>query len=109
MLRFEGAETSVCFNAVDRWVEAGRGKKVAFLYEGNDGETAALTYAELLTQTCRLANVLKKHGVKEGDMVCQWVAVVGTDRIPGPGATAIAPKHGGCLAASTKRREEEEK
>ena len=47
-----------------------QGDKIAFLWEGNDGEEDKMTYAELLEQTSKLANVLKKHGVMEGDKVC---------------------------------------
>lgn len=67
--RFAGAETNICFNALDRHVSSGKGEKVAFIYEGNDGESSRITYQELLDQTCQLANVLKKHGVKAGDKV----------------------------------------
>ena len=71
LLRFAGAETNICFNALDRHVAGGKGDKVAFIYEGNDGESAQITYKELLEQTCRLANVLKEHAVQPGDKV-RW-------------------------------------
>lgn len=31
---FEGATTNVCYNALDRWVAAGRGDAAAFIWEG---------------------------------------------------------------------------
>eukprot|EP00667_Euglena_gracilis_P004574 EG_transcript_4603 len=73
---FEGATTNICYNSVDRHVQAGKGEKVAFIYEGNDGESAKMTYRELLEQTCQLANVLKKHGVKEGDKVTLYLPMI---------------------------------
>jgi acetyl-CoA synthetase len=73
---FAGAETNICFNALDRHVSSGKGEKVAFIYEGNDGESSRITYQELLDQTCQLANVLKKHGVKAGDKVTLYLPMI---------------------------------
>ena len=37
---------------------------IAFIFEGDDpNESRAVTYAEALAETCRMANVLKAHGV----------------------------------------------
>ncbi len=58
------------YNCVDKHVEAGRGAKVAYHWEGEaPGETRTITYAELLREVCRLANGLKRLGVGKGDRV----------------------------------------
>lgn len=45
---FEGAQTNICYNAVDRHVEAGLGDKVAFYWEGNDvGADSVTTYQQV--------------------------------------------------------------
>eukprot|EP00122_Pirum_gemmata_P013172 Pgem_evm1s12261 len=45
---FEGGETNVCYNCVDRHVEAGQGNKVAFFFEGNDPNVSeTITYKQL--------------------------------------------------------------
>src|SRR5258706_10480914 len=45
---FLGGKLNVCFNCVDRHVEAGHGEKVAFYWEGEPvGDRKALSYAEL--------------------------------------------------------------
>ena len=61
---FKGGRTNVCFNAVDRHVAAGHGDRVALLWEGNDlGQEARMTYAQLQTAVCKMANYLKSVGV----------------------------------------------
>ena len=74
---FEGGRTNLCYNALDRHVEAGRGERVAFYWEGNEpGEEKRITYAELLDQVQRFANVLKSLGVKKGDRVSIYMPMV---------------------------------
>jgi acetyl-CoA synthetase len=47
------------------------------IWEGNKpGEQKKLTYAELLVQVCKFANVLKKHGVKKGDRVTIYLPMI---------------------------------
>lgn len=53
---FIGAETNVCYNALDRHIEAGRGNQVAFFWEGNDvGHEKVVTYKQLLDQVCQVS------------------------------------------------------
>ena len=56
---FTGGKLNASYNALDRHVEAGRGDRVAFHWRGEEGEERDVTYAELLRDTKRLANVLK--------------------------------------------------
>jgi acetyl-CoA synthetase len=44
-------------------VAGGDGERVAFLWEGEDGDRREVTYADLLDTTQRFANVLKGLGV----------------------------------------------
>src|ERR671916_54169 len=57
------------YKALDRHVEAGRGDKVAFHWRGEEGEERDVTYADLLRDVKRLANVLKERGIEPGDVV----------------------------------------
>jgi acetyl-CoA synthetase len=66
---FAGGKLNASYNALDRHVEAGRGDRVAFHWRGEEGEERDVTYAELLRDVKRLANVLKERGVKPGDVV----------------------------------------
>jgi acetyl-CoA synthetase len=66
---FEGGKVNASYNCLDRHVEAGRGDRVALHWHGEEGETRDVTYAELLAETQRFANVLKAHGIEQGDVV----------------------------------------
>eukprot|EP00850_Spirogloea_muscicola_P006361 SM000030S11370 [mRNA] locus=s30:360284:365994:- [translate_table: standard] len=74
---FIGAETNICYNALDRHVKAGRGDKVAFIWEGNDiGISGSWTYRELLNEVCKVANYLKSINVVKGDTVSIYLPMV---------------------------------
>ncbi len=67
---------NVSYNCVDRHVEAGRGDKVAFWWEGEPGDTRTLTYADLLDEVSRCANALKNLGVQRGDRVAIYMPMI---------------------------------
>jgi acetyl-CoA synthetase len=52
------------------------GKVVAFYWEGEPGDARAITYADLLDQVQRFANVLKSFGVKRGDRVAIFMPMI---------------------------------
>jgi acetyl-CoA synthetase len=67
---------NVSANCIDRHL-AKRADQVAILWEGDDPkEDRKITYAELHEQVCRLANVLKAHGVKKGDRVTVYMPMI---------------------------------
>jgi len=73
---FEGASLNVCYNCVDRHLEA-RGDQVAIIWEGDDPEVdKSITYSQLFEQVCKLGNVLKDRGVKKGDCVSIYMPMV---------------------------------
>ena len=51
---FIGGSLNVSYNCLDRHVEAGRGDKVAFHWEGEPGDTRTITYAELCSRGAAL-------------------------------------------------------
>jgi acetyl-CoA synthetase len=74
---FLGGKLNVCFNCVDRHVEAGNGEKVAYHWEGEpDGERRTITYADLHRDVVRFANALKELGVKKGTPVAIYMGMV---------------------------------
>jgi len=73
---FVGGTLNVSYNCVDRHVLAGRGDRVAFHWEGEPGDTRTVTYAELLDQVQRCANVLRGLGVERGDRVCIYMPMI---------------------------------
>jgi len=73
---FEGGKLNVTVNCIDRHLAA-RGDQVAIIWEGDEpSDDKKITYRELHTQVCRLANVLKARGVKKGDRVCIYMPMV---------------------------------
>ena len=73
---FVGGELNVSYNCLDRHVLAGKGDKVAFHFEGEPGDTRTVTYAQLLDETQRFANVLKGLGVVKGDRVNIYMPMI---------------------------------
>ena len=51
-------------------------KKPAILWEGEDGSNRTVTYANLYTDVCKFANVLKSLGVEKGDRVTIYLPMV---------------------------------
>ena len=50
---FVGGQLNVSYNCLDRHVNAGRGDKVAYYWEGEPGDRKTLTYAELLAEVSK--------------------------------------------------------
>jgi acetyl-CoA synthetase len=73
---FVGGKLNASHNCLDRHVEAGQGDKVAFHWRGEEGEERDVTYADLLRDTKRLANVLKDRGIQPGDVVGIYLPMI---------------------------------
>src|SRR5919201_514779 len=72
-----GGKLNVCFNCIDRHVEAGNGSKVAYYWEGEpEDERRELTFADLHSEVVRFANGLKKLGVGKGTAVAIYMGMV---------------------------------
>ncbi len=66
---FVGGATNASYNCLDVHVAAGNGDRTAIIFEGEPGDARSLSYAQLLQEVCLFANVLKKLGVQQGDVV----------------------------------------
>ncbi|MGW5238682.1 AMP-binding protein [Monashia sp. NPDC004114] len=74
---YPDAELNVCFNAVDRHVEGGRGDQPAIRYDSPvTGRKATLTYADLLARVRAVAGGLAGLGVSKGDRVVIYMPMV---------------------------------
>lgn len=72
----KGAKTNICYNAVDRIIEQGKGDKVAYIWEGNTpGEEKKITYNELKVEVSKFANVLLSLGIQKGSRVAIYMPV----------------------------------
>jgi acetyl-CoA synthetase len=73
---FVGGKLNASVNCLDRHVEAGRGDRTAYHWRGEEGEERDITYADLLGDVKRLANVLKDRGVEAGDVVGIYLPMI---------------------------------
>ena len=108
-----GGKLNVCFNCVDRHVEAGRGDKVAYFWEGEpEDDRREITFAELQKEVVRFANGLKKVGVKKGTHVAIYmgmipelpVAMLACARIGAPFTVVFGGFSGEALSARLRER-----
>jgi len=72
---FEDGTLNASYNCLDRQIEAGKGDKVAIIFEADGGEVTRVTYSELLERTSQLANALKAQGVRKGDRVVIYMSM----------------------------------
>ncbi len=73
---FADGSLNAAYNCLDRHVEAGNGDRVAFYFEGEPGDTRAITYAELAHEVKQAANALIELGVKTGDRVAIYLPMI---------------------------------
>ena len=66
-----------CLSIASTATSQKRGDQTAIIWEGDDPyDDRQITYRELHEHVCRLANVLKKHGVKKGDRVTIYMPMI---------------------------------
>ena len=81
-----GGGLNIAYEAIDRHVLAGRGKKLALRWIGRDGQIRDYSYSALGAAANRFANLLAQRGVAKGDRVFSllgrvpelYVAALGT-------------------------------
>jgi acetyl-CoA synthetase len=66
---FIGAKYNIVHDALDKHVKTWRKNKVAFIFEGEPGDVKKYTYNDLYIEVNKLANGLKKLGIKKDDRV----------------------------------------
>ncbi|MGZ4394283.1 MAG: acetate--CoA ligase [Gaiellaceae bacterium] len=72
-----GGTLNVCFNCVDRHVDAGRGDKVAYHWEGEpENDRRTMSYADLQHDVVSFANALRSLGVRKGTPVAIYMGMV---------------------------------
>jgi acetyl-CoA synthetase len=73
---FHDGTLNASYNCIDRHLKT-RADQTAILWEGDSpSEHKHISYAELHQNVCRLANVMKKHGVKKGDRVTIYLPMI---------------------------------
>lgn len=73
---FEDGQLNISQNCLDRHLEK-RADQVAIIWEGDSpNESKNITYRQLHQDVCQFANVLKKLGIKKGDVVAIYMPMV---------------------------------
>jgi acetyl-CoA synthetase len=73
---FADGTTNVAQNCIDRHLSR-LANHTAIIWEGDDPkESKHITYQDLHDEVCRLANILKAHGVKRGDTVTIYLPMI---------------------------------
>ena len=73
---FLNGRLNACHNCVDRHV-ATRGDQIALIWESDTpGKGRSVDYRELQREVCRLANVLRHHGIRKGDRVAIYMPMM---------------------------------
>ncbi|ARZ02574.1 acetate--CoA ligase [Yersinia ruckeri] len=73
---FEDGTLNLSANCLDRHLTE-RGEQTAIIWEGDDpSQSKHVTYKQLHHNVCQFANVLKKLGVKKGDVVAIYMPMV---------------------------------
>lgn len=73
---FIGGKLNASYNALDRHVLEGRGDRIAFLFEGEPGDSKQITYSQLLVEVKKCANALTSLGIKSGDRVAIYMPMI---------------------------------
>ncbi|MCB0077714.1 MAG: acetate--CoA ligase [Anaerolineales bacterium] len=73
---FVGGKTNIVLNALDRHQKTATRNKLAFVWEGENGDRRTLSYFALDREVDRFANVLRSLGVRKGDTVTIYMGRV---------------------------------
>ncbi|CAB4338838.1 unannotated protein [freshwater metagenome] len=73
---FIGGKINASVNALDRHVEAGRGERIAFHFEGEPGDTRTITYSQMLEDVSQAAHALTELGITAGDRVAIYMPMI---------------------------------
>ncbi len=111
---FVGGKINLAHNCLDRHACSSRRDHTAIVWEGEQGESRRLTYAELHDRTCRLSNALNRLGIGRGDAIglflplvpeaviaflaCAKIGAIAVPIFSGFGAQAVAARLGDARA-----------
>jgi acetyl-CoA synthetase len=64
-----GGQLNIVHNCVDKYYGTEKGRRLALIYESEEGHIRKLTYNDLYLEVNHCANMLRAHGLKKGDGV----------------------------------------
>lgn len=69
-------KSNMSYNALDRQVAGPKKNKVAYYWEGENGDKRTLTYNDLYEEVNKFASAMKKLGVKKGDRITIYLPMI---------------------------------
>lgn len=73
---FVGGKFNIVNNCLDRHIKTAVKDKIAYIYHSEPGDVEKWTYARLTKEVNKLANALKRLGVKKGDRVTIFMPMI---------------------------------
>lgn len=74
---FPGATLNVCYNALDRHIEDGKGSRAALVFDSAmTGQKNTYSYLELRDEVALFAGALRNRGVEKGDTVIIYMPMI---------------------------------
>jgi acetyl-CoA synthetase len=74
---FVGGKLNATYNCLDKWMGTPTENKIAYYFEADHPDNSyTLTYRELYDAVVKMANGLKKLGVKKGDRVAMYLPMI---------------------------------
>ncbi|PZU94391.1 MAG: acetate--CoA ligase [Pseudanabaena sp.] len=91
---FDGGKINISYNCLDRHLKTWRKNKAALIWEGENGDSRTLTYAQLHREVCQFANALKQLGITKGDRVGIYMPMIPEAAIAMLACARIGAVHG---------------
>jgi len=73
---FPDGTLNISYNALDRHIKTAKKNKLAYIWEGEMGETRTFSYYQLYREVNKLAQVFKNLGIKKGDRIAVFLPVI---------------------------------
>ena len=90
---FEDGKLNAAHNCIDRHLKTWKRNKAAIVFEGEPGDQQVLTYYDLYREVTKFSNVLKKMGIKKGDVVTIYLPMIPEAVIAMLGCARIGAPH----------------
>jgi acetyl-CoA synthetase len=73
---FLGGKLNAAYNCLDRHLTSEKKNHAAIIWEGEDGKSVTITYNQLFYRVNKLANALKRLGIKKGDRITIYLPMI---------------------------------
>ena len=102
---FPDATCNMCYNALDRHADGGRGNQTALIYDSPvTNSKRQFTYSQLRDEVAALASVLQDFGVVKGDRVVIYMPMIAEAVMAMLACARIGAVHSGWCSAALPQR-----